>query len=402
MPEVVPRPLQRSRSTVTRAQALRGLPRRLAGRPDPALLGEELWALVSSRRIDAELDRNVLLNRTVRPFDDPDRIPPGTDLGVFECYRHAEVRERVSALTRPGCVMPFGGWVVVPQLRLVRRGLVGMHRAPAPSVRDAVRARMRTGRIRHVPAIVHVRDRAEPVYAHLMLELIGGRLRLAGECGLDDVPILVSRALFERRIFQDVLRISGLGEREFVVQDREPLRTDTAYLFDTSPYVPESVEYVQRILRIPDADSRSAGRLFLDRPSGLQSGRVVTNMDAVEGVCRRFGFEVRTTDDLSLDAQIELFANTRVVAAVHGSGLFNMAFRKGAPLTVLEIFPPGAAMTTPRPWWFFEAKVLGHEYELMACKPEPGGPSGKAAYQRDFAIDPEQLATTLAAVVDRV
>ncbi len=34
--------------------------------------------------------------------------------------------------------------------------------------------------------------------------------------------------------------------------------------------------------------------------------------------------------------------------------------------------------------------------------PDPGAPSGKAAYKRDFAIHPEHLATTLAAVVDRV
>jgi hypothetical protein len=69
---------------------------------------------------------------------------------------------------------------------------------------------------------------------------------------------------------------------------------------------------------------------------------------------------------------------------------------------VLEILPPGVNLATPRPLWFFEALVLGHEHEVMVCAPDPGAPSGKAAYKRDFAIDPEHLATTLAAVVDRV
>jgi capsular polysaccharide biosynthesis protein len=82
-------------------------------------------------------------------------------------------------------------------------------------------------------------------------------------------------------------------------------------------------------------------------------------MEAVAAVCHRFGFEVRTTDDLPLDAEIELFATTRVLAAVQGSGLFNMAFRKGAPLSVLEILPPGVNLATPRPLWSSKRSCSG-------------------------------------------
>ena len=354
------------------------------------------------RRLDEELDRTALHDRTVRPFADPELFPADVDLGDFERYRDAEVRERVSVLTRPALLERQSGWVIAEPFRLVRRGLIGLHTLPAPRVAAYVRARARPGRIRRIPTVVQLSDRTTKIYGHVMQELVGGRLRLAESCGLADVPVLVSRELFNQRYFQDLLRLTGLRDRQFVVQDEKYVRTETTYLCDTSPYIRESIEYLQQVLPIPDADSTATRRVFIVRRTGQRTGRGITNMDEVKAVCRRFGFDLVATDEMALDAQIELFAGARVVAAVHGSALTNMAFHKGSPFTVVDVLPPGASLGHPRAWYFYMARVLGHEYERLHLDPVPGAPSGKAAYKRDFAIDPEHLATALAAVVDRV
>lgn len=397
------KPLEVDVPARTRGQVLRGLPGRIRpGARRDGKLSDDIWALASSRRFEQELDEAVLLDRRLRPFDDPELFPHDVDLGPFEVYRGAEVRERAGVSPGPSFVEPNFGWVITSSGRLVRRGVIDRHTLAAPSVRGFIRARTRGGRTASTATLVNLRDRAEGTYAHVMLELVGGRLRLADECGLQDVPVLISRGLSEQPFFQAVVRRAGFSGRNFVVQDDQYVRTEEVFIFDTSPYARASIEYLQRILSVPEADPSSARRLFVVRKPDRRTGRGVTNMDQVADVCHRFGFDLTANDDMPLEDQMELFSSARVVAGVHGSGLFNIAFRKGAELTLVEILPPGADLSTPRAWWFYEAAVLGHEHVLMPLEHLSDGVIGKPAYRRDFAIDPEHLAATLGSVVERI
>jgi capsular polysaccharide biosynthesis protein len=65
------------------------------------------------------------------------------------------------------------------------------------------------------------------------------------------------------------------------------------------------------------------------------------NQEEVEAFLNSNGFETVDAAGLSHAEQIKLFAGVRHLVAEHGSGVANILFRRGAPLSVLEMFPPG-------------------------------------------------------------
>jgi len=387
----------------TRAQVVTRLPAHLlqaASSRSRSELNEDLWALARSRRAEAELDSAVLVERALRPFEDPVLFPAGKDIQPFEGYRCLEEDERAGSTTRPSLVEPLSGWVISQPSHLVRRGLINMHNLPAPSFKAYFRAR-RSGTRHHDRGLINLRDRGERHYGHVVQDLVGGRLRMASECGLEDVPILVSKQLYERKFFQDLLRMSGLDQRRFVLQEDQHVASDKVFLFDTSHFARTSLEYLQSLLKVPDADPASDRRLFIVRGLARQTGRGITNMDAVADLCRRFGLEMVATDEMGLQEQLELFSQARLVVGVHGSALVNIVFRRGTKLTLVEIFPPGTDPDRLRPWCFYEATALGHDYECLLGGTPRDGVTGKEAYRRDFPIDVDRLAAKLTWVLDR-
>jgi capsular polysaccharide biosynthesis protein len=190
--------------------------------------------------------------------------------------------------------------------------------------------------------------------------------------------------------------MSGLRDRPLILQDDQFVRVRRAYAFETSHYSPGSATYLQRLLAVPDGDRSARRRLLVLRRAG--AGRAFSNVDAVLDVCRRFGFEVLEPDSHSFAQSVERFSQARVVVGATGSALSNMVFRRNAPLTVVEISPPG--QRPPVPWWFFMARTLGHAYEALPGGDWADGATGRAARLRDFAVDPDGLARTLAGIVD--
>ena len=126
----------------------------------------------------------------------------------------------------------------------------------------------------------------------------------------------------------------------------------------------------------------------------------MTNFAEVEAVCRQNGFETIHPDTLSLREQIEIFSQVRYLVAEHGAGLTNMAFRRGAPLAVLEIFPswvythPRGLVGSPPPHYFWLAHALGFQYDAIAGDDTAAGHAGMS-----FRVDPDLLGQRLAAAL---
>jgi len=359
-------------------------------------LHEDPWVILQAPSVERELDRSCRVDRTLRPFADEEVFPSDKSLGPYEVYRWSEERERACATTRPSFVEPQGGWVIAKPFHLVQRGLIDIYQARPPHLTSVLQNRRSAAPVLNVPAVIHLRDHAEMNYGHFLTDLVGGRLRLAAECCLDDLPILVSRRLFESRIFRDFLRLSTLADREFIIQDRQLVHSDQIWLFDTAHYAADSIRYLDKCLPISDSDPRSCRRLFVAREPH-RTGRAFINMADVSDLCRRFGFELVYTDRMSLEQQMELFSGASVVVGAHGSAFSNILFRKNATLTLVEIFAPGADPKWLPPWWFFLASVLGHRYEFMYSGPAD---DGRPTQSRDFVLDTEALARKLEGILE--
>jgi capsular polysaccharide biosynthesis protein len=183
---------------------------------------------------------------------------------------------------------------------------------------------------------------------------------------------------------------TGLGGRRFIVQGDEYIRCDEVMAFETARHSLSQVEFVRRLLGGPAGNDAVARRIFLVRRPA--SGRTIENMEAVEEVCHRFGFQTVMTEGMSLEQQIRLFSETRYLVAVHGAGLTNMMFRLGAPLSVLEIFPAASyhGWDGPSPHYFWMAQALGFEYDALFGDGAPDG-----MYRTPFSVDPDRVTARL-------
>lgn len=72
-----------------------------------------------------------------------------------------------------------------------------------------------------------------------------------------------------------------------------------------------------------DAPHDSASKIFVTRREGK---RYCTNVDAVERLFEKFGFDIVLPEKLSLPEQAAMFANARVVAGFGGAGMFNLVY----------------------------------------------------------------------------
>jgi hypothetical protein len=151
--------------------------------------------------------------------------------------------------------------------------------------------------------------------------------------------------------------------------------------------MPLSRNYLDRVMDLIEAPTpgRQAERkIFLTRrPSGTGQ-RLISNMDQVEATVREFGFEVIDPGDLPLYDQMALLAGTRWLIGIHGAGLTNMIFRRGASLDVMEIFP--AESMPPHYCWL--AHVYGYGHRAML-----GGTSGRTGR---FHVSIDRLTASLA------
>ena len=326
-------------------------------------LDEDLWALLTSGRVEARLAARSVVAATNRPFADGELFSAGEDLGPFHRWAAFEQQTTVAVLDAPSFVSPTG-WVIRPPFQLVGSGLLFRHfgiRRPKLAQYAATRVRRSA---MELPPLLSLRDPTENNYYHFMCDLLGGRLRIADAAGVTgDRPLLVSAAVAEHRNFASVQRLSDLGDRDVIVQPPDRyVRTPSQPIVHTPRFCAENLHHLQRWLHVPEGDRDATRRLFLVRKE--QTGRDIANMAAVAAVADRFGFELVSTEDLTLEAQIELFSQARHVVGVWGSALFNMVWRRNAPMSVLEILPP--LIRRPDAYWFYMARALGFRYSYYA------------------------------------
>lgn len=234
-----------------------------------------------------------------------------------------------------------------------------------------------------VPAVVSLREDGDGNYYHFLDDLLG-RLDLFDRVGVDDrVPLLVRSELTERDYFRCALRLSPrLRRREWLVQRPGSVVEAGEVVFGKAlPHARGTLNAVADLF--PGAYGDPAGRRRVLLVRDPRRGRHLRGQAAVEQLCRERGFEVVDTDRLDLAEQIELFRGVRHVVAPHGAGLANLLWRRGAPCSLLELFPPDA---TPAHYHWLCASY-GFSYDALR------GDVGSAA--GGFGVDLDRLADAL-------
>ena len=109
--------------------------------------------------------------------------------------------------------------------------------------------------------------------------------------------------------------------------------------------------------------------------------RHATNVDDVEACLRQAGFQIVHAAHLTVDEQITLFRQARLVCGITGSGMTNVLF--SAPGTpVVEIMPT----TLPNTFISYLCNMLGHPYSMVVGKAHGHG-SDKSLLAREDDVE---------------
>jgi hypothetical protein len=309
-----------------------------------------------------------------------------------------EVRStQVLKISGPAMIEPEFGHIItrparVPQRIMIRSELARSRRgmwffSGVPSARRYLQARLGRYPTRRFAAVGFLRQPFDSNYYHALVEVLP-RLALLEQQGLPpDLPLVISKELANTPFFQAIMHRGALAERCWIVQDQFYVEADTVYAPRIRRDDRASLDRLLDLVDVPAPDRSSTRRLFLTRPIG--KGRALTNMEALRLVLDRHQFEIIDTAALTLDEQIELFRTARVTIGIHGAGFTNVLFRRGAPLTMIEIFPPHD--TDPGFWLLAES--YGYEWDYLRGE----GATGSERHA-DFALDPRVLDERLSAL----
>ncbi|TYQ24017.1 glycosyltransferase family 61 protein [Pseudanabaena sp. UWO310] len=175
-------------------------------------------------------------------------------------------------------------------------------------------------------------------------------------------PIIVSKNLYNTSYFQSAIQQAKLKDLHWIVQDKEYIRINNLITIRAHELTPKGIERNLKLLNITEIDKRQNRKIFLMRTSSNQ--RNMTNREEVVKICLELGFECIDCSKISLQEQIEIFANARYIVGEHGAAFANIIYRNSGCLDILEIFPPHHISTC----YFVISQCLGFNHYVYRCQ----------------------------------
>lgn len=231
-------------------------------------------------------------------------------------------------------------------------------------------------------AVVSLRDVYETNYYHFFNDVYSKLAMLRAKGLADQLPLVVSRRLYEKPFFQGLLKRDAFSGTRIIVQDENTfVKAKTVYACKAMPH--RKIYYDDILDKLNISHDKDANdRLFMTRKSDCNNGRLLENADQISDLCRRYGFKTIDPGALSLDQQIDAFSKCRYLVGIHGAGMTNMIYRRNRDMSIIEIFPPD---NIP-PHYYWLSRVFGYQYEAVVGDKIEGMNLGSS-----FSVDPGKL-----------
>lgn len=277
----------------------------------------------------------------------------------FQYYNHAPQHAYIYHIRRRTLLEPVYGYALWNTRRIVPESMPYWYHIGYPSFANHVLRRWLRP-VQRERVVISLHEFGDDNYYHFYGDVLG-KLALLDEYGIGaGLPLVVSTRLANKAYFRAaVARSPQLRARRWIVQERQCIDADEVIIAKPLPHRKRTFDAILDLLEVPAADPQANDRLFLTR--NARRGRFISNADEVARVCGEFGFTTVDADRLTLDEQIACFSRARYVVGIHGAGLTNTLFRRGAPLSLLELFPPD---NLP-PHYFWLAHNYGFGYDAL-------------------------------------
>jgi hypothetical protein len=277
-----------------------------------------------------------------------------------------------------GFIEPDYGWAITTDHRLIYPSL-GFSRAPHVNKPDLIKSYRAKKNVVRLSKIVSLRDTGEENYFHFYNDVLAKLFFIADQnLNLNDFTIVVADKLFRKELLKNL---------RWHIQNDEWIHFEEAIFCKpythTKKYFDLAIDLTHQL-----PASHKDRRIFLTRPK--RSLRFIENMDDLIPMLMKNQFEIIDTSNMKVAEQIELFSTCRYLISIHGAGLTNMIYRKGNPLTILEIVQPSAYIP-------FHYIMLAHQYnysyDIML------GEKGQYHNQGGFRVNPSHFSMNLEAMM---
>lgn len=202
-------------------------------------------------------------------------------------------------------------------------------------------------------------------YWHFLNDFVGALYLLQEIVAERRPPVLIHETLAGSRFFKELVGYSSFlsGLTYVTYTDNEWVRCDSLITARTYFGTRESLRDAISLLdKRPPITTQPVDKIFISRPHTVS--RNPSNLLAVEAFFRQHGFRVVLFDALKVSEQADLINSARVVAALHGAGMVNLAFHQHpTEVTVIEIIPEDYI----NPCYAFLAEEMGMTYHVVGA-----------------------------------
>lgn len=281
--------------------------------------------------------------------------------------------EFVYVTNQSGWIEPKTGWGISRRRKLIYPSL-GFSSAPHVRKPDFFETYFHKNEVVRLNRIVSLRDTGEENYFHFFNDVLAKLFYLIDHgIKLEDYVIVISDNLYKKQYMQFFLKTPFLSKLQLHIQKNEWIHFEEATF--CKPYT-HTKKYFDRALDLLKTGEKKVGerRIFLTRPH--QSLRFIENLEEIKPMLEKFEFEIVDASDLSMEGQISLFGQCRYLIAIHGAGITNIIFRRGQPLSLLEIVQPSPYIPFH---YIMLAKLFNYKYDVVLGR--KGNMTGKGGFR---------------------
>ncbi|WP_201986788.1 glycosyltransferase family 61 protein [Hymenobacter rubidus] len=224
-------------------------------------------------------------------------------------------------------------------------------------------------------------------YWHFLNDFMGALYLLQDVIAERRPPILIHEGVTQMGFFKEMLSystfLSGLNYVTYTNSDW--VKCDSFITARTYFGTRESLQDAISLLdKRPPVSTRPLDKIFISRPHTVS--RNPSNLAEVEALFKAHGFRIVLFDSLRVSEQADLINSAKVVAALHGAGMVNLAFHEHpTEVTVIEIIPEDYI----NPCYAFLAEEMGMNYHVVGAGPR------NPATQHSYPVSLDKLEQAL-------
>jgi len=346
-------------------------------------VSKKIETSISKKYFRHFVNEKFLVFKTSRPFlhISAEKLP-GPAAASMAFYNSVEQSEYIYTIVGPAFIEPTAGWIFDKHKRTY-----SLYSFPYSELQEKpsfLAINLKPAREVKLDKVISIQYYFKN-YWHFLNDVLG-QLAYLNQAGFaTDIPVLVPAGSLSIPYIRDAISRSGkLRHRTWLEQQPGVLvRANTVIVAKNLPNTKANFQGILDLLDVaPLASGEAAGsrKIFVKR--GSNRGRRLANIQEIEALMQREGFEIIDNDLLSFEEQVILYRQASFVVGIHGAGLVNLIFRACAPLHLIELFPEN--IIPPHYYWL--CHEMGFTYDCVV---------GEKALDEAFYLNPQQLQAAL-------